>query len=311
MTTPKLTPPSTIFQRKWLLAVVVVAVVGGALWYSQQKASQSSDPLVAKVDGMAITRADLEAFKEQLPPFVRQQPTEALYPKLVNRLIDNKLALSKAKAAGIDKDEEVRRQITEAQESIMVQAWIRREVDKKLTDDLLKQSYQDEVKVYKPEDQVRARHILVATKDEADKLLARINKGEDFAALAKEASKDGSAADGGDLGFFSHDRMVKPFADAAFALKQGDVVKAPVQTQFGWHLIKVEGRRQSEAPSFEDSKEELKQKMSGQTVQTVIEDLRKNAKIERFDLEGKPLKTSDKADDKTTEEGAAEPQPKP
>ena len=251
MATPKLTPPSTIFQRKWLLAVVVVAVVGGALWFSQQKASQSSDPLVAKVDGVGITRADLEGFQ------------------------------------GPD--------------------WRPGEADKKLTDDLLKQSYQDEIKGYKPEEQVRARHILVASKDEADKLLARVNKGEDFAALAKEASKDGSAADGGDLGFFSHDQMVKPFAEAAFALKQGDVVKAPVQTQFGWHLIKVEGRKQSEAPSFEDSKEELKQKLSGEAVQSVLEDLRKNAKIERFDLEGNPLKTADK----TSEEGAAEPQPKP
>jgi peptidyl-prolyl cis-trans isomerase C len=311
MTTPKLTPPSTIFQRKWLLAAGVIAVVGGALWFSQQTASQSSDPLVAKVDGVGITRADLEGFKAQLPPFVRQQPTEALYPKLVNRLIDNKLMLIKAKAEGIENDEDVRRQITEAQNSIVTQAWIRRQVDKKLTDDLLKQSYQDEIKGYKPEEQVRARHILVASKDEADKLLARVNKGEDFAALAKEASKDGSAADGGDLGFFSHDQMVKPFAEAAFALKQGEVSKAPVQTQFGWHLIKVEGRKQSEAPSFEDSKEELKQKLSGEAVQAVLEDLRKNAKIERFDLEGKPLQSSEKSAHKTAEEGATEPQPKP
>jgi peptidyl-prolyl cis-trans isomerase C len=219
--------------------------------------------------------------------------------------------LIKAKAEGIENDEDVRRQITEAQNSIVTQAWIRRQVDKKLTDDLLKQSYQDEIKGYKPEEQVRARHILVASKDEADKLLARVNKGEDFAALAKEASKDGSAADGGDLGFFSHDQMVKPFAEAAFALKQGEVSKAPVQTQFGWHLIKVEGRKQSEAPSFEDSKEELKQKLSGEAVQAVLEDLRKNAKIERFDLEGKPLQSSEKSANKTAEEGATEPQPKP
>jgi peptidyl-prolyl cis-trans isomerase C len=293
-----------------LVAAAVTTAVVAVLWFSGQPLALASDPVVAKVNGTAITRADLEALQSQLPPFAQQQPLSALYPRLVDRLVDGKLVLAKAKSEKFEQDPEVRKQIALLQDRVIEQIWVHRQIDKQLTDEVLKKAYDESIKSFKAEDQVRARHILVPTKEEADKLLARIKKGEDFAALAKEASKDGSASSGGDLGFFGKGQMVKPFEEAAFGLKMGEVSKAPVQSQFGWHLIKVEERKPSTPPSFEESKAELKESRSRELADKIVADLRKDAKIERFDLDGKPLSDA-KTDAKPAESSKAEPAAKP
>jgi peptidyl-prolyl cis-trans isomerase C len=293
-----------------LVAAAVTTAVVAVLWFSGQPLALASDPVVAKVNGTAITRADLEALQSQLPPFAQQQPLSALYPRLVDRLVDGKLVLAKAKSEKFEQDPEVRKQIALLQDRVIEQIWVHRQIDKQLTDEVLKKAYDESIKSFKAEDQVRARHILVPTKEEADKLLARLKKGEDFAALAKEASKDGSASSGGDLGFFGKGQMVKPFEEAAFGLKVGEVSKAPVQSQFGWHLIKVEERKPSTPPSFEESKAELKESRSRELADKIVADLRKDAKIERFDLDGKPL-TDAKTDAKPAESSKAEPAAKP
>jgi peptidyl-prolyl cis-trans isomerase C len=296
--------------RQSLVAAAVTTAVVAVLWFSGQPLALASDPVVAKVNGTAITRADLEALQSQLPPFAQQQPLSALYPRLVDRLVDGKLVLAKAKSEKFEQDPEVRKQIALLQDRVIEQIWVHRQIDKQLTDEVLKKAYDESIKSFKAEDQVRARHILVPTKEEADKLLARIKKGEDFAALAKEASKDGSASSGGDLGFFGKGQMVKPFEEAAFGLKMGEVSKAPVQSQFGWHLIKVEERKPSTPPSFEESKAELKESRSRELADKIVADLRKDAKIERFDLDGKPLSDA-KTDAKPAESSKAEPAAKP
>jgi peptidyl-prolyl cis-trans isomerase C len=296
--------------RQSLVAAAVTTAVVAVLWFSGQPLALASDPVVAKVNGTAITRADLEALQSQLPPFAQQQPLSALYPRLVDRLVDGKLVLAKAKSEKFEQDPEVRKQIALLQDRVIEQIWVHRQIDKQLTDEVLKKAYDESIKSFKAEDQVRARHILVPTKEEADKLLARLKKGEDFAALAKEASKDGSASSGGDLGFFGKGQMVKPFEEAAFGLKMGEVSKAPVQSQFGWHLIKVEERKPSTPPSFEESKAELKESRSRELADKIVADLRKDAKIERFDLDGKPL-TDAKTDAKPAESSKAEPAAKP
>jgi peptidyl-prolyl cis-trans isomerase C len=293
-----------------LVAAAVTTAVVAVLWFSGQPWALASDPIVAKVNGTAITRADLEALQSQLPPFAQQQPLSALYPRLVDRLVDGKLVLAKAKSEKFEQDPEVRKQIALLQDRVIEQIWVHRQIDKQLTDEVLKKAYDESIKSFKAEDQVRARHILVPTKEEADKLLARLKKGEDFAALAKEASKDGSASSGGDLGFFGKGQMVKPFEEAAFGLKMGEVSKAPVQSQFGWHLIKVEERKPSTPPSFEESKAELKESRSRELADKIVADLRKDAKIERFDLDGKPLSDA-KTDAKPAESSKAEPAAKP
>ncbi len=135
----------------------------------------------------------------------------------------------------------------------------------------------------KPEDEVRARHILVTSEDEAKKVEARVKGGEDFAKVAADVSSDpGSKTEGGELGFFTRDRMVAPFAEAAFGMKPGEISK-PVQSQFGWHVIQTEERRTKPVPAFDDMKEQIDQYLTRKAQQDVVLALRQNGKVQRMD----------------------------
>ncbi|MCW5770881.1 MAG: peptidylprolyl isomerase, partial [Rhodospirillaceae bacterium] len=151
------------------------------------------------------------------------------------------------------------------------------------------------VKAYKGDEEIRASHILVKTEQEAKDIIVQLEKGADFAKLAKEKSIDPSKErNSGDLGFFTKDQMVKEFADAAFAMKKGETTKAPVKTQFGWHVIRVTDRRTKDAPKFDEVKDQLRQKLAESIAQEEITKLRSAAKIQRFDAEGKPQKEEEK-----------------
>ena len=146
-----------------------------------------------------------------------------------------------------------------------------------------KKIYDDKMVGMKPDQEVHARHILVASEDEAKDVAERLKKGEDFAALAKEKSKD-TNAEGGDLGFFSRGQMLKPFEEAAFTLDVGEISE-PVQTQFGWHIIKVEEKRDQEVPTFDQVKAAIITQLVQKKAQAVVTDLRDGAKIEIVDPE--------------------------
>ncbi|HEU4476182.1 MAG TPA: peptidylprolyl isomerase, partial [Methyloceanibacter sp.] len=146
-----------------------------------------------------------------------------------------------------------------------------------------KKIFDEKIGQLKPEQEIRARHILVASEAEAKEIAERLKKGEDFAALAKEESKD-SGAEGGDLGFFTRGQMLKPFEDAAFALDVG-AISEPVQTQFGWHIIKVEEKRDQQLPSFDQVKTAIMSQLVQQRAQEVVTGLRDAAAIEVVDPE--------------------------
>jgi peptidyl-prolyl cis-trans isomerase C len=151
----------------------------------------------------------------------------------------------------------------------------------------MQQRYLEKLKSMPSEEEVRARHILVATEQEAKDLLAELKKGAAFEKLAKEKSTDkASGAEGGDLGWFKRTDMVKEFADAAFALKKGELSEVPVKTQFGYHVIKMEDRRQAPAPAFEDLADQIREDMARETVTAFIDQLRSTAKIEKFNIDG-------------------------
>jgi peptidyl-prolyl cis-trans isomerase C len=151
----------------------------------------------------------------------------------------------------------------------------------------LQQRYQEKLKSMPPEEEVHARHILVATEAEAKDLLAELKKGTAIEKLAKDKSTDkASGAEGGDLGWFKRPDMVKEFADAAFALKKGEMSEAPVKTQFGYHIIKMEDRRQGSAPSFDEMSDQIREEIARETVMHFIDQLRSTAKIEKLNIDG-------------------------
>ena len=247
------------------------------------------DQVLARVDGGDVKRRDVTTLLSSLPPQMLEMSMGAVYPLLLERLIDNKLVLSAARQASLQDDPEVKRKIQDAEERAMQEAFVRRALDAQLTDARLREKFAAFLKEQPAQEEVRARHILVDTEAKARDVLAELRKGADFAAVARAKSTDGSARDGGDLGFFTRGDMVPEFSDAAFALKAGEVTKDPVKSQFGFHIIKVESRRQQPAPSFEATRDQLRSEMSQEILTEVVDGLRSKAKVERFTLEGQPL----------------------
>ena len=133
---------------------------------------------------------------------------------------------------------------------------------------------------------MRARHILVKSEDEAKAVIKELDGGADFAKLASEKSIGPSKAQGGDLDYFGRGQMVKEFEDAAFGLEAGAYTETPVRTQFGWHVIKVEDKRKSEPPTFEEAESALGQEMSQEIAEALMRELTEKATIQRFELDG-------------------------
>ncbi len=275
------------------LALVLALGVGAASAQTVADAVKAGtgkgDPVVAKINTVEIHRSDVFLALGAMPPQVQQMPMAQVYPLVLERLIDSKLVAAAGRAQKLQDDAEIKRKVAEYENRAIQEAYLGRAVTSKITDDALHKKYDDFVKENPPQEEVRARHILLPSEKAAQDALAEIKKGADFAAVARAKSTDGSAREGGDLGYFNRGDMVAEFSDAAFAMKPGEVSKEPVKTQFGWHVIKVEDRRTAAAPSFEDTKEQLRAELSQEMVGEVVEGLRTKAKIERFDLDGKPL----------------------
>jgi peptidyl-prolyl cis-trans isomerase C len=197
----------------------------------------------------------------------------------------------------LDKDPEVQRQLQAAQDRALQTALLRKEIGPEVTDEALEARYKKEIAGKPGEEEVHARHILVPDEATAKKIIAELKKGADFAALSKQYSKDpGSAENGGDLGFFKQQDMVPEFAKAAFALQPGQISDTPVHTQFGWHVIEVVERRQEPAPTFEQVRDQLRQKTIQEGVRKVVAQARASVSVEKFNLDGSPVRPTDNAE---------------
>jgi peptidyl-prolyl cis-trans isomerase C len=276
-----------------LLAVSLLS--GGAA--RAQGTTPPPDPVVAKVDGQPIHLSDLKDAAQGLPENMRAIPPQSLYPMLLDQLIDGRALVAEAHKAGLDQDPTVKRQVTAAEDRALQTAVLSKEVGPSVTDDAVRARYEKDVAGKPGEEEVHAKHILVDSEAEAKKIIAQLKGGADFAALAKQYSKDpGGAQQGGDLGFFKKDEMVPEFATAAFALQPGQISPDPVHSQFGWHVILVVERRKAEPPSFEQARDELRQKMIQEGVQKVVAKARASAAVEKFNLDGSQVRATDTAE---------------
>jgi peptidyl-prolyl cis-trans isomerase C len=256
----------------------------------------AADPIVAKVNGQVIHLSDVQMAARDLPPNARGLPAPTLYPMLIDQMIDGKALAIEAHAAGLDKDPAVQRQIEAATERVLQTAMLTKAVGPTITDDALRARYQADVAGKPGEEEVHARHILVDNEDLAKKIIAELKKGADFAALAKQYSKDPSADHNGDLGFFRKDEMVPEFSAVAFALKPGQISDTPVHTQFGWHVIQVLERRQAPPPTFEQARDELRQKAIREGIQQALAVARTKVTVEKFNLDGSVPRATDTAE---------------
>ncbi len=265
-----------------LIAVALLAVLPASPALSQ------ADPVVAKVNGMEIRESDLAMAEEDMGqnPQTQALTGDARRDYLVSYMADVMLAAKAAEGKKVADQKEFKSRLAFIRNKLLMETLLQQEGKAALTDAATKKVYDDAVKQMGAEQEVRARHILVPTEDEAKTVLAEIKKGTDFAdfaELAKQKSKDpGAAAEGGDLGYFAKEQMVPEFAETAFKMDKGQV-SDPVKTQFGWHIIKVEDKRTKPVPEFDKVKEQVETYVVRKAQSDYIHKLQEGAKIERLD----------------------------
>jgi peptidyl-prolyl cis-trans isomerase C len=252
-----------------------------------QAAQPLKDPIVATVNGQPVRLSELEVAQQALPQQYRNMPLQAVFPALLDRIIDSKLVVQEGKKTKVNDDPAFKKRMAFVEDQVLQDFWIQREVARKVTPEKLQQRYEERLKSMPSEEEAHARHILVSTEDEAKAIIADLKKGTAFDKLAKEKSTDkASGAEGGDLGWFKKSDMVKEFADAAFALKKGELTETPVKSQFGYHIIKLEDRRKAPPPAFEELSDQLREEMAREVVTAQLDQLRSGAKIEKFAIDG-------------------------
>jgi peptidyl-prolyl cis-trans isomerase C len=284
------------------LALLLASSLGAAL--ALAGAAHADPKILAKVDGVPITEDDVgDALLDIGPGLPQKLEGPARQKYVVDYLIDLKLVAKKAEADKLDAGADFTRRLAYYHDKLAMEALLTSVAKAAATEEAERKAYDEAAKAQPPAEEVHARHILLPTEEDAKAALARIKAGEDFAKVATELSKD-PAGEGGDLGWFTKDRMVPEFADAAFKLQPGQV-SDPVQSQFGWHIIKVEERRMRTFPPFDQVKDQAARYVGQKAQSELIAALRQGVKIERMDEEPKPDATP--AGDAKTPDGDAKP----
>ncbi|MEW6437210.1 MAG: peptidylprolyl isomerase [Pseudomonadota bacterium] len=236
--------------------------------------------VLATVNGVNITDDDLRIAAADLGDSIpRQLDAKGRQQYLLDYLIDGTLVAQKALQDKLDQGPEFARELAYYRSKVLMEALLTKVAREAVTPDSLQKTYEQAAKAQKPEEEIHARHILVGTEAEAEAVEKRLKAGEDFAKVAKELSKD-TGSDGGDLGWFTREKVVPEFANAAFKLKVGDV-SAPVKSEFGWHIIQVLAVRQTQFPPFDQVKGQVTAYVIQKAQTELVESLRKGAKIVR------------------------------
>ena len=269
------------------IASIATAVVF-ATGLSGPVAAQDTTVL-ARVNGQDITRAEVDEVITRLGPQAQQAPLQLMLDQVVDRLISQKLLGAAGREQGLADDAEVMDLLAQAEENIIQQIYVRRYLDAQVSEEAVRAIYDETIGASEPEVEVQASHILVSEEDVAKAIIEELAAGADFATLAQERSEGPSASRGGDLGFFARGDMVPPFADAAFSMEPGQITDAPVQTQFGWHVIQVVDRREVAPQPFAEARGQIEQRLQQDSIASLLGGLRSTAEIERFSIDGTPL----------------------
>ena len=260
-----------------LLAPVLLLVACG-----KAGAPDAAEPAerVATVNGKALSKSQFDLYVANVARQSGREVPEDQQDQLLDQFINMHLAAAAAEKDGVTKDQKVEDQMALARMNVIVDAGLQKYLEAHpVTDEELKPEYDAQVAAMPRE--YHARHILVDEKAAADAITKDLKGGADFAKLAETKSKDSSSKSGGDLGWFTLDTMVKPFAEAVAKLQPGQLTDEPVQSQFGWHVIKLEESRASAPPPFDEVKDRVRVLVQRKKLQSYMDDLRKNAKVEK------------------------------
>ena len=257
--------------------VLFTASTISALFFTNALAQENIS--VGSVNGQTLYLNEVMQLTEQLPEEYRRQPLESYYPNLVAEVINTNLASKAAIEADLQNNDLVKDAIRIATNRILAEAYFATEMRKIVTDEEIQKAYDRFVADQDSREEISARHILVEDEQAALDLIEKLKAGADFAELAKEFSTGPSGPNGGDLGYFGRGQMVPDFETAAFGLEVGTFSATPVQTQFGWHVIKLEDKRTAPAPSLDEMRQQIGTGLSQQALARLIEELRSGAEI--------------------------------
>jgi len=277
-----------------LASAAVTGCLALALLGGLPASAEDANPVLAKVNGSEIHQSDVTLAEEELGPSLAQMDPATKKENVLAFLIDMKIVAKAAEDKKIENNEDFKKRLAFTRSRLLMDSLLATEGKAATTDEAMKKVYEDASKQITGEQEVHARHILVETEDEAKAVEEELKKGADFAELAKKKSKDPGASDGGDLGFFTKDQMVPEFSAVAFSLEPGKI-SDPVKTQFGWHIIKVEEKRNRKAPDFDQVKGQIETYVTRKAQADYVAKLRETAKVERMD---QPADTAAKADAK-------------
>jgi peptidyl-prolyl cis-trans isomerase C len=275
-------PATKTSIRLGLASAALSGALAVALLAGLPARAEDANPVLAKVNGSEIRQSDVTLAEEELGPSLAQMDPATKKDNVLSFLIDMKIVSKAAEDKKIENNEDFKRRLAFTRSRLLMDSLLATEGKAATTDEAMKKVYDDAAKQISGEQEVHARHILVETEDEAKAVEDELKKGADFAELAKKKSKDPGASDGGDLGFFTKDQMVPEFSAVAFALEPGKI-SDPVKSQFGWHVIKVEEKRNRKAPDFDQVKGQIETYVTRKAQADYVAKLREAAKVERMD----------------------------
>lgn len=274
-------------QKKYIFATAAVIIVLVAAAFTYKVYAEKNNGIAAVVNGEKITVADMREAYEKNPQIKAQASFEDFYAQALDIMVNSKLALQAATNANIQATPEYQEQLAEMQDEVARQVYIEKLVNTKVTDEKVREVYDEYLAKFQPEKEIKAQHILVDDEATAKDIIAQLNaKKASFADLAKKYSKDQP-----DLGYFTSDVMVPEFSEAAMKMEPNTYSKEPVKTEFGYHVIFVEDVRETKPQPFEALEGQIKISLSQQAVTEIVKELNDNAKIEKFDLQGKKIES--------------------
>jgi peptidyl-prolyl cis-trans isomerase C len=244
-------------------------------------AQSDANPVLARVGGTEIRQSDIALAEADIGGGLQPSPPEVRQEALLTYLIDVTLIAQAAEEQKLADAPGFDRRLAYARQKVLMEALLDKASKDASNEAAMKKVYDESVAQNKPVEEVSARHILVETEDKAKEVLAKLKAGTDFAELAKAESKDPGAADGGSLGYFTQDQMVPEFASVAFKLEKG-ALSDPVKTQFGWHIINIEDKRNKPVPSYDQVKDQIQTFVVRRAQAELVGKLRESGKVERI-----------------------------
>lgn len=253
---------------------------GATAQANDSAANLSAGTVVATAGGTPITLGEIIVARRSLPPEYQQLPDEVLMGALVEQIANQVLLEQAAREAGLDQNPAVRLALANQARAVLASAYMEEAIANRVSPETIEAAYQQRFADAEPVEEVHAAHILVEDKETAQEIRTKLDEGADFAALAAEYGTDGTASRGGDLGWFVHGQMVPQFADAAFAMEPG-TVSEPVQSPFGWHIIKLFERREQPMPPLEEVRDQIVDELSQNAQSAVLDEIRAGSPVER------------------------------